>query len=227
MLVHKHPAGAALLPNSGVPEVQFNSLTVLRFFHQVHRNRTPGDHAAASHFQVLAGRQLDLRRTLQKLLLHAVVVLLPAVICKRRHIIKNESVVFGVELRRSVRRSRAPGRTIAVDKLAKGGVVRGLLLRPGSYESQQCTDYCQRHIQQPARSLSIFVIVLPTDAVIPYLLAARERDYPGDVPTRVAYAIVISFLLQALLFMAEMLLDSRPSLQYELCISQRRCPSAR
>src|SRR6267378_3841490 len=43
-------------------------------------------------------------------------------------------------------------------------------------------------------------IVLPTDAVIPYLPATREREYAGDVPTRVAYASVISFLLQELLF---------------------------
>src|ERR1700682_686597 len=156
MLVHKHPGRAALFPNTGVPEIQFRNLTVLRFFHQVHRNRCPGDHPAAGHFQVLPRSQLDLRGIIQKFLLHSVVVLLPTVICKRRPLKKNESVVLGVELRRSIRRSRAPSRAIAVDELAKVTVVRGFLLRPGTNKCQQCAGYRQRYIQQPAPSLDIF-----------------------------------------------------------------------
>src|SRR6202035_2322620 len=85
-----------------------------------------------------------------------VVILLPAVVRKRRYIIKNESIVLGVELRRSVRRSHAPSLAIAVDELAKSGVLRGLLLRPGSNKGQQCTSHGQRDIQQPAPPLGIF-----------------------------------------------------------------------
>src|SRR6267143_5155886 len=156
MLVHKHPGRAALFPNTGVPEIQFRSLTVLRFFHQMHRNRCPSNHAAAGHFQILTRGQLDLRGVIQKFLLYAVVVLLPAMIRKRGHIIKNESIVLGVELRRSIRRSRAPSRAIAVDELAKVTVVRGFLLRTGTNKCQQCAGYRQRYIQQPAPSLGIF-----------------------------------------------------------------------
>src|SRR5258708_28716084 len=121
------------------------------------RQNRPGDHAPTGHFQIFTRSELDFRRALQTLLLHDVVVLLPAVIRKRSYIIKNESVVLGVELRRSIRRTRAPSGAIAVDELAKGGIVRGLLLGPGANESQQCTHYRQRYIQQPAPSLGIFV----------------------------------------------------------------------
>src|SRR5258708_35441815 len=157
MLMHEHPIRPALLPNTGVPEIHLSRLTVFRFFHQMHWHRHPRDRPAAVHFQILARSQFDRRRALQKLLLHAVVVLLPAVIRKRSYIIKNESVVLGVELRRSIRRTRAPSGAIAVDQLAKGGIVRGLLLGPGANESQQCTYYRQRYIQQPPPSLGIFV----------------------------------------------------------------------
>src|SRR5712664_218245 len=157
MLVHKHPARTALFPNTGVPQIQFRSLTVLRFFHQMHRNRCPRNHAPAGHLQIFPRGQFDLRGIIQKFLLHAVVVLLPAVIRKRRHIIKNQSVVLGVELRRSVRRSRAPSRAITVDQLAKVTVVRGFLLRPCSNESQQSAGDRQPYIQQPAPSLGISV----------------------------------------------------------------------
>src|SRR6266849_2027700 len=123
----------------------------------MHWDGHPCDRPAAGHLQVLTRSQLDFRRALQKLLLHAIVVLLPTMVRKRRDIIKNESVVLGVELRGRIRRPRAPSGAIAVDELAKRGVVGGLLLRAGTNESQQRTGYRQRHIQQPAPSLGIFV----------------------------------------------------------------------
>src|SRR6266699_815143 len=140
MLVNEHPARATLLPNAGIPQVHLSSFTVLRFFHQMHWNRHPRDRPAAAHFQVLTRSQLDFRRAFQKLLLHAVVVLLPAMVCKRRHVIKNEAVLLGVELRWSFRRSRAPSHAVAVYELPKGGIVCGLLLCPSANEGQQCTD---------------------------------------------------------------------------------------
>src|SRR5260370_3655816 len=143
MLVYQHPARAALLPNSGVPEIQFNCLTVFCFIHQMHWDGHPSDRPAAGHLQVLTRSQLDLRRTVQKLLLHAVVVLLPTVVRKRRDIIKNESVVLVVELRRRIRRPRAPSGAIAVDELAKRGVGDALLLRACTTASHQSPDYCR------------------------------------------------------------------------------------
>ena len=121
----------------------------------MHGHGRPRDRPAAAHFQILARRQFDLRRALQELLLHALVVFLPTVIRKGRHIIKYKSIFLAVELRRSIRISRTPGGAITVDKLAERGLVRGLLLRPGADKSQQCTEYRQRHIQHPAPSLGM------------------------------------------------------------------------
>src|SRR6266480_5779577 len=156
MLVHKHPARTAFFPNTGVPEIQFNRLSLFCFFRQMHRHSRPGDQAAAGHSQIFSRRQFDTRRVIQNRPLDAVVIFLPAMIRKRRHIIKNESVVLGVELRRSVRRSRAPSLAIAVYELAKSGILRSPLLRPGPNECQQCTGYRHRYIEQPAPSLGIF-----------------------------------------------------------------------
>src|SRR6266513_899290 len=157
MLVHEHPTRTALFPNTGVPEIQFNHFSVFCFFRQMHRHSRPGDHAAAGHSQIFSRRQFDTRRVVQNRRLDPVVIFLPAVIRKRRHIIKNQSIVLGVELRRSIRRSRAPSLTIAVDELAKSGIFRGLLPRPGVNECQQYTGYHHRYIEQPAPSLGIFV----------------------------------------------------------------------
>src|SRR5260370_7994665 len=118
-------------------------------------DRHTRDQPSERHLQVLTRSQLDLRRAIQKLLLLPLVVLLPAVIRKRRHVIKNESVILGVELRRRVRCPRAPSRAIAVNQLPKGGVIRGLLLRPGSNEGQQCTAYPHPYVHHPHPSLAL------------------------------------------------------------------------
>src|SRR5260370_29847254 len=167
----------------------------------MHWDCHPSHHAAAVHLQLLTRGQLDLRSTLQKLLLHSFVVLLPTVIRERRHIIKNESVLLGVELRRCIRCTRAPSRAIAVDELAKGGLVRGLLLRPGANESQQCAGYCQRYIQQPAPTLGMFADRLAGERGH-YRISSQLGDdsLQADVPMRAAYGIAIFLVLQALLF---------------------------
>src|ERR1700704_6239677 len=107
----------------------------------MHRHNRPGDHPAASHLQIPARRQLDLRGIIQKFLLHSVLKFLPTVVRKGRDVVENETIVLCVKLRGSLRRSRAPSRAKTVDEFAEGGVVGGLLLRPGSNESQQCTYY--------------------------------------------------------------------------------------
>src|SRR6266852_2244298 len=100
----------------------------------MHRYNGPGNHAAASHLQVLTRRQLDLRGVIQKLLLHSVVIFLPTVVCEGSDIVENETIVLGIELRRSLRRPRAPRRAKTVDEFAEHGVVRGVLLCPGTDE---------------------------------------------------------------------------------------------
>src|SRR6266853_4837787 len=106
----------------------------------MHRHDGPRNHAAARHSQVLTRRQLDLRSIIQKLFLHSVAKFLPAVVRERSDIIKNEAAVLGIEFPGSFRIPGAPSRAQVVDELAKGSVVRGLLLRPGSYEGQQGAD---------------------------------------------------------------------------------------
>src|SRR5437899_4590911 len=177
MLVNEHPARAALLPNPRVPEFHLSSLTVFRFFRQMHRHRRPRDRPAAVHFQILARRQLDLRRALKELLLYAVVVLLPAVIRKGRHVIENQSVILGVELRWGLRVSGTPSGAIAVDELAKRGVVSSLLLRPSTNKSQQPTNDRQHNIQQPAPLLGM---IAGSSAH-----GSRHSVSPGNPGTRV------------------------------------------
>src|SRR5882762_7701247 len=162
----------------------------------MHWHRHPRDRPAAVYFQILTGSQLDLRRTLQKLLLHSVVVLLPAVIRKRRHIIKNEPVLLAVELRRRFRIPGAPGSAITVNQLSKGSVIRGLLLRPGANKSQQRTEYRQRHIHQPAPSLGTFASTTARGSghsVSPS--NPRDKSLQVDVPNacRLTYSHRVDF----------------------------------
>src|SRR6266852_1458771 len=122
----------------------------------MHWHNRPGDHSAASHLQLLARRQSDLRGVIQKFLLHSVVKFLPPVVREGCNIVENQPVILGVELRRSLRRPRAPSCTKTVDEFTERSVVRGLLLCPGANESQQGADDRQRYIQQPAPSRGIF-----------------------------------------------------------------------
>src|SRR6266404_1803481 len=169
----------------------------------MHWHRHPRDCPAAVYFQILTGSQLDLRRTLQKLLLHSVVVLLPAVIRKWRHIIKNEPVLLGVELRRRFRIPGAPSGAIAINQLSKGSFIRGLLLRPGANKSQQRTEYRQRHIHQPAPSHGTFASTTARGSghsVSPS--NPRDKSLQVDVPNacRLTYSHRVDFarpLIQA------------------------------
>src|SRR6266481_1449524 len=121
----------------------------------MHRHNRPCDHPAAGHPQILPCRQLDLRGSIQKLLLHSIVILLPPVVGERCYIVENEAIVLRIELRRSLRRSRAPRRTQTVDQLAKRGVIRCFLLCPRPYKRQQCANKSKRNVHQPAPPLSI------------------------------------------------------------------------
>src|SRR6266478_3760526 len=140
----------------------------------MHRHNRPGDHPAAGHLQVPTRRELDLRCVIQEFLLHSVVKFLPTMVRERSHIVENQAIVLGVELRRSVRRSRAPSLAIAVDELTKGGIFRASaapVLASATYSRQ-------RH-----RSAFLWT-GLPIDAVIPYLLAAQERKCAGKMSQR-------------------------------------------
>src|SRR6267143_7154014 len=123
----------------------------------MHRHNGPGDDAASGHLQILASRQLDLQGIIQKFFLHRVVKFLPTVVSEGGDIVENEAIVLGVEFSRSLRRTRAPSLARTVDELAECGVVGGFLLRPSTNERQQCTDYRQRYVQQPAPTLGILV----------------------------------------------------------------------
>src|SRR5437879_6839046 len=167
----------------------------------MHRHRHPRDSSPAVYFQIFAGSALDLRRTLQKLLLDAVVIFLPAVVRKRRHIIKNKSVVLGVELLRRFRIPCAPSSAIAVNQLSKSSVVRGLLLRPGPNEGEQGADDRQRHIQDPTPSLGIIVDSSAHRCIHSVSPGnSGNESLQGDVPTREAYRIPFIVILQALKF---------------------------
>src|SRR5947199_2873313 len=156
MFVNEHPVRSALLPNSGIPEFHLRSLAILlRFLHQMHGHGRPRDRPAAAHFQILARCQFDLRRALQELLLHALVVFLPTVIRKGRHIIKYKSIFLAVELRRSIRISRTPGGAITVDKLVERGLVRGLLLRPGADKIHKSSEHPKPSIHNQAPPLAL------------------------------------------------------------------------
>src|SRR5229473_4910944 len=166
----------------------------------MHRDDGPRDHAAARHSQVLARRQLDLRSIIQKLFLHSVVKFLPAVVRERSDIVENEAAILGIEFSGGFRIPRAPSRAEVVDELAEGSVVRGLLLRPGSYEGQQGADDRQHHIQHPTPSLGIIVDSSahrsghsgsPSNS--------GNESLQGDVPTREAYRSPFVVILQALI----------------------------
>src|SRR5260370_17026168 len=122
----------------------------------MHRHSRRGHHSAVCRLQLLARRQSDLRGVIQKFLLHSVVKFLPPVVREGCNIVENKPVILGVELRRSLRRPRAPSCTKTVDEFTERSVVRGLLLRPGTNESQQGADDRQRYIQQPPPPRAIF-----------------------------------------------------------------------
>src|SRR5713226_4715238 len=167
----------------------------------MHRHDGPRDHAAASHFQLLTRRQLNFRGIIQKFFLYSVVIFLPTVVREGSDIVENEAVVLGVELRRSLRISGAPRRAKAVDESAERSVIRGLLLCPGSNESQQGANDRQPHIQHPAPS---FGIIGDSSAHrCGHSLSPRNsgnESLQGDVPTGEAYRSPFGTILQALLF---------------------------
>src|SRR6266571_8676690 len=77
---------------------------------------------------------------------------------KRRHVVENQAIVLGVELRRSIRSSRAPRRAILIDQLAKRCVIGGFLLCACPHERQQSTSERQGHIEKPAPTLHTPVV---------------------------------------------------------------------
>src|SRR5437867_1427648 len=77
---------------------------------------------------------------------------------KRRHVVENQAIVLGVELRRSIRASRAPRRAILVDQLAERCVIGSFLLCACPHERQQSASERQGHIEKPAPALHTPVV---------------------------------------------------------------------
>src|SRR5256885_10298316 len=114
MLVDNKPVLAALLPNSCVTHFCFRSLTVLGLFGKMHGHGGPSKRPTAADLQVLPCGKSTTFHAGEELLLHAVVVFLPAVIREWSQVIKHQPALLGVELCRSVGVSGAPGRAILI-----------------------------------------------------------------------------------------------------------------
>src|ERR1700676_1906518 len=120
----------------------------------MHGNRSPRHRPMPTHFQILPCTQRPAFHIVKNRRLPALVVFLPTMGGKRCDVIKHKSVFLGIESRRIIRISRAPGGAIAVDEFAKGGIIRSLLLRARTDKSQQATRESKRDIQEPAPSFA-------------------------------------------------------------------------
>src|SRR2546423_735037 len=102
----------------------------------MHGDGRPGDGAVAGDFQVLARGKRPAFHVGEKFLLHAVVILLPAMVGEGSQIVKDQTAVFGIKLCGSVGVSCAPSRAIRVNKLAESGIVRSTLLSTCAHEGE-------------------------------------------------------------------------------------------
>src|SRR5216684_6473572 len=186
----------------------------------MHWHGRPRDHPAPRYFQLFACGELDALRRLQKLFLDAVMIFLPAMIGERGDIVENEAVLLRIKLRRRFRVSSAPCGAITVGELAKHGVIAGLLLRAGTNERQHRARQRRGYVQQPAPTLATIGDSIARRCSHPGAPSNPGQEFAGDVPTRAAYPIPIGAILQALLFMVEMPLDSRQCLHYELLFTR-------
>src|ERR1051326_3616540 len=134
--MYEKPVCSALLPNTGVADLRFAGLAVLRLFGVVHRDGGPCQGTAAADVQIFAAGERPARRACCEFLLYALVILLPAVIGEWSEIVEDQPVVLGIKFCRSFRATAAPCRAITVHQPAESGVVRSALLRAGTDESR-------------------------------------------------------------------------------------------
>ena len=151
----EEPGGTALFPDAGVAELNINLLAVLGFFEEVHGDDGPGNVAMARDFQFFAGRKSESCGSFEKLFLNARSVFFPAVVGKRRDIIKDEVVVFGVELGGVGGIAGAPRGAVSVDEFAERGGVRGFLLGASAGKREQATEKSKHDVQDPMMAWSV------------------------------------------------------------------------
>ena len=80
----QEPGFAAAFPDAGVADLEVDGFAVFGLVEEMHGDDGPGDVAAASGFQFLAGGERDVGSAIEKFLLNARGVFLPAVVLKWR-----------------------------------------------------------------------------------------------------------------------------------------------
>src|SRR5277367_188708 len=115
----------------------------------MHGNGGPRHHAAAVNLQIFARGEGAACHVVQDGGFDALVILLPAVIGKRSDVVKNETIFLGIEFSGVVRIAAAPGCAIAVNQLAKGCVIGGLLLSASANESEQTACQGEGYVEKP------------------------------------------------------------------------------
>jgi hypothetical protein len=82
VLVDQEPGFAAAFPDAGVADLEVDGFAVFGFVEEVHGGDGPGDVAAASGFQFLAGGERDVGSAIKKFLPNARGVFFAAVVLK-------------------------------------------------------------------------------------------------------------------------------------------------
>src|SRR6267154_4631876 len=121
--MHEKPVCTALLPNTGIADLYFNGFAILCFFREMHRDGGPRQRAAPHNFQAFAGGHTAAGHVGEKPFFDAFAIFLPTVIRERSYIVKDEAVVLGIILGWRVGVAGSPCGAVAVDQLAKRGVV--------------------------------------------------------------------------------------------------------
>src|SRR5260370_33704886 len=95
--MHEKPVCSALLPDTGVTDLCFHSLTVPCFFGEMHGDGGPGQCAAPGNLQISSRQQASAGHVREQFSSYSVVILLPAVIRERSQIVEDEAVILGVD----------------------------------------------------------------------------------------------------------------------------------
>src|ERR1700755_1418792 len=117
--MYEKPVSSALLPNSGVSDLYFRRLSVLCLLGKMHWDGGPRNCAATRNFQIFARGEAFAFHIRGKLLLHSLVLFLPAMVGKGSQVVKNEHVLLGIKLRWGIRIAGTPRRAVVINQLAK------------------------------------------------------------------------------------------------------------
>ncbi len=133
MFVHKQPLATALFPNAGVTQIRLHSFPSLVFSSKCIGTVVHAMLPRRATFKSFPAVSLALGSVVQQSFVHTRHVLAPTVIGKGRHIIKDQTCIFGIIFSgRIVGISGTPSCAIIVGQLTKGGIVTGVLLRARS-----------------------------------------------------------------------------------------------